>query len=102
HLPPLAQLGQPPAAGLVEHLTHCGVEGLLPAGGLDGALQVLGVAPPLNAAHRRSPSPVPSGTPRTTPQPRGSRRGTSGSTAPTCPRRSAGSQNATGRSRTAP
>jgi hypothetical protein len=47
----LAHLGEPPAAGVVEHRADGGVEGLLAAGGFDGALQVAGVAPAGHAAH---------------------------------------------------
>jgi hypothetical protein len=44
----LAQLGQAAAAGVVEHGFDGDVEGVRPAGGVDRALQVFGVAPALN------------------------------------------------------
>jgi hypothetical protein len=45
HPAPLAHLGQPPAAGIVQHRGDGGVEGLLAAGRLDGTFQVPGVPP---------------------------------------------------------
>ena len=48
----LAHLGQPPAAGVVKHGSDGGIEGLLAACGLYGALQVPGVTP---AGHSHVP-----------------------------------------------
>jgi hypothetical protein len=55
------ELRQAPAMGLVEHLADGRVERLPATGGLDRAAKMVGVALPLNAVHRRSPSPTPAG-----------------------------------------
>jgi hypothetical protein len=45
HPAPLAHLGQPPAAGVVQHRVDRRIEGLLAAGRLNGPLQVPGLPP---------------------------------------------------------
>jgi Domain of unknown function (DUF4411) len=46
HPAPLAQLGQPPSPGIVQHRRDRGIESLLAAGGRDRPLQVPGIPPP--------------------------------------------------------
>src|SRR5450755_2409175 len=97
HPAALAHLGEPPAAGVVQHRGDGGVEGLLAAGSFDGALQVPGVTPARHATHGLSPSCAQQGNRRTAARRGGSLSGTTCPTARTCPRPPAGSPTATSR-----